>query len=89
MTASIRGTVTDAEGQPLPNVKILALHEPTGSLFAKITREDGRYHFDNIKVGGPYALTVSGEGLQGTEYKGLQLRTEEAHEQDFVLRTMS
>lgn len=83
MSVSIRGTVTDADGNPLCNVKVLALHEPTGSLFAKITDQAGFYQFENIKPGGPYALTATGEGFPPVEEKGLKLRTEEVYEHNF------
>ncbi|MCB1693301.1 MAG: carboxypeptidase regulatory-like domain-containing protein [Pseudomonadales bacterium] len=70
----------------MPNIRVLALHEPTGSTFARITTADGRYSFDNVRVGGPYALHISGDGLVSVEHKGLKLRTETVYEHDFTLQ---
>jgi len=88
MGVSIRGTVKDEHGSPLGDVKVLAVHEPTGSVFAKITKEDGEYLFDNIKVGGPYALTASREGLEPVEDR-LHLKTEEELFYDFTMHQKS
>lgn len=88
MAVSICGTVKDVQGRPLSGVKLVAVHEPTGSLFAKITGEDGRFLFENIKVGGPYALRASKEGLVDVENR-LKLRTEEELEHDITMHTPS
>lgn len=87
MVESISGLVTDESGKPLANVKVLARHEPTGSLFAQFTGEDGRFHFDNVKVGGPYELSASIDGFEPMEERGLKLRTGEDYRQDFQLVT--
>lgn len=84
MGVSIRGTVRDLEGRPLSMVKVVAAHEPTGSLFAKVTGEDGQYLIDNIKAGGPYALSASGEGFLRVEER-LQLKTDQALDHDFTM----
>lgn len=77
MAASIRGTVKNTEGRPIRGVKVVAAHEPTGSQFARLTDNEGQFVFDNIKVGGPYALTASREGLVPVQSR-LQLKTEQA-----------
>ncbi|MEX8546761.1 MAG: carboxypeptidase regulatory-like domain-containing protein [Mucilaginibacter sp.] len=51
------GTVVDEKGVPLPGVTITALHTPTGTNYATVSRADGRYNLPNLRVGGPYTVT--------------------------------
>ena len=88
MGTSIRGIVKDRQGSPLAKVRVVATHEPTGSLFARLTDRDGRYIFDNIKAGGPYAITASGEGFAAVKNR-LVLRTEQALDYDFTMLTIA
>lgn len=88
MGASIRGIVKDGEGKPLTRVKVVAAHEPTGSQFAKLTDHEGRFLFDNIKVGGPYAVTASGEGL-ATAHHRLKLKTDQAVDCEFTMHAVA
>ena len=84
MGASIRGTVRDGQGRPLASVRVVAAHEPTGSQFAKITDDNGRFVFEDIKAGGPYALTASGKGFTSARNR-LQLKTDESVDFDLTL----
>ena len=58
-TSNIRGTVTDEESQPLLGANIVAIHTPTGTRYGAISNEDGRFNLLNLRVGGPYEVTVS------------------------------
>ncbi|WP_374948261.1 carboxypeptidase regulatory-like domain-containing protein [Mucilaginibacter sp.] len=58
-TSSISGTVVDEKGLPLPGVTITAVHTPTGTNYATVSRVDGRYNLPNLRVGGPYTVTYS------------------------------
>ena len=84
MGTSISGTVTDRLGRRLSKIKVVATHEPTGSLFARWTDDQGRYEFQDIKAGGPYAVTAAGDGLETVQHR-LQLKTEEAVECNFMM----
>ncbi|MCZ6704936.1 MAG: carboxypeptidase-like regulatory domain-containing protein, partial [Bacteroidetes bacterium] len=63
-TAAISGVVTDDQGGPLPGANVIALHEPTGTTYGASTRLSGAYSLLNMKVGGPYTLTVSFIGFE-------------------------
>ncbi len=63
-TAAIQGTVTDQKSEPLPAASIIAVHEPTGTQYGTTTRENGKFNFTAVKVGGPYEITVSYVGYQ-------------------------
>lgn len=84
MGASIRGTVKDGQGRPLASVKVVAAHEPTGSLFAKVTGNDGQFLFQDIRAGGPYALRASRDDLVTVQDR-LQIKTEEAVDFDITM----
>ena len=63
-TASISGTVTDQNGNPLPSATVIAVHVPSGTQYGTTTRADGKYNFTAVRVGGPYQVTFSYVGYQ-------------------------
>jgi outer membrane receptor protein involved in Fe transport len=58
-TGSLGGVVTDAAGQPVAGASVIAIHTPSGTNYEATTRDDGRYFIPNMRVGGPYVLTVT------------------------------
>ena len=72
-TAALNGTVSDASGAGLPGATVLAIHEPSGTRYGIATRSDGQYNLRNLRVGGPYTVTVSFVGFQTEERAGIQL----------------
>ena len=58
-TSSLNGRVTDANGESLPGATVVALHTPSGSQYGNITNADGYYRIPNMRVGGPYTVTVT------------------------------
>ena len=58
-TSSINGRVTDTSGETLPGATVLAVHTPSGSRYGNITNSDGFYRIPNMRVGGPYTVTVT------------------------------
>jgi len=57
-TSDIQGTVTDGKNT-VTGAIITAIHLPTGTKYVTTSRKDGRYNLPNLKVGGPYVITVS------------------------------
>ncbi|PCE62410.1 TonB-dependent receptor [Sediminicola luteus] len=66
-TSNIRGTVLDDQSQPLLGANVVAVHTPTGTRYGAVTNEEGRFNLLNLRVGGPYEVTVSYVGFK--EYK--------------------
>ena len=58
-SSNIRGSVLDDQGVPLLGANIIAIHTPTGTKHGTVTNEDGRFNLLNLRVGGPYELTIS------------------------------
>ena len=72
-TSNIRGSVTDQQGEPLLGATVLAVHTPTGTRYGTITNEDGRFNLLNMRVGGPYQVTVSYVGFATQQQEDISL----------------
>lgn len=62
-SGSIEGMIVDATGEPLPGANVVAIHEPSGTQYGVASRENGRYSFSNVRVGGPYEVQVTFVGF--------------------------
>ncbi len=62
-TADARGVVTDSQGQPIAGATVQIVHEPTGTTTTTTTGLNGQYSSQNLRIGGPFSFTVSGEGV--------------------------
>ncbi|WP_086477751.1 TonB-dependent receptor [Arenibacter amylolyticus] len=58
-TSNIRGLVLDDSNEALFGANVVAIHTPTGTKYGTITNEDGRFNLLNLRVGGPYEVTIS------------------------------
>lgn len=63
-TSAIRGTVTDSTGKPIENVRIEAVHQPSGTRYSSGTRADGAFAIIGMRIGGPYQITASALGFR-------------------------
>jgi hypothetical protein len=61
-TGQISGLVLDAQKQPIAGASVIAIHEPSGTSYEATTRADGRFAILNMRVGGPYSVTVAYTG---------------------------
>lgn len=84
-TAALNGTVQDMNGQPLPGANVMATHQPSGTKYGVTTREDGRYNLPNLRVGGPYTVSVSLIGYAKQERGEIYLQLSQTLRQDFRL----
>ena len=88
-TSAINGVVTDAQGQPMVGATVVALHVPSGTTYGVASDATGSYRIPNMRVGGPYTITVSYVGYATSEISNLTLRLGETQRLDFVLSEAS
>jgi Carboxypeptidase regulatory-like domain/TonB-dependent Receptor Plug Domain len=72
-SASILGLVTDASNEPAIGATVVAKHEPSGSIYGVVTRDDGRFTIPNVRIGGPYTITVSQIGSESKSMNDIYL----------------
>lgn len=77
-TSTLTGSVQDTSGQPLAGATITAIHEPSGSRYTAITQSSGQFTISNMRVGGPYTITVSYVGFDAQTFNEIQLRLAES-----------
>lgn len=68
-TATLSGIVSGVNGEPAAGASILIKHEPTGFKSATQSNNKGFYVIPNLKVGGPYTITISYAGAKTEEFK--------------------
>ena len=68
-TSGLSGLVSNQNNEPLVGANIVVAHEPSGTQYGTMVREGGVYTILNMRVGGPYTVTVS--------YIGYKKQTEE------------
>ncbi|MFD3002099.1 TonB-dependent receptor domain-containing protein [Pontibacter toksunensis] len=72
-TAAMNGVVQDQDGTALPGATVIAVHTPTNTQYATGTNTEGRYNFQNMRVGGPYIVTVRYVGYQDKVTENINL----------------
>jgi hypothetical protein len=84
-TASIGGRVITATGTPVPTATVTAVHQPSGTTYRATPRADGRFTIANMRVGGPYTVTVRALGFSPGAREGIALTLGNQTELDFTL----
>lgn len=84
-TATIAGSITDQDGEPLIGATIIALNTATGTQYGTTTNVDGRFVLPNLRVGGPYQITASYVGYNDEKQEGIFLALGQTARLDFEL----
>ena len=85
-TSSMAGLVTDGNTkEAIIGASVQAVHEPSGTRYTTITNVSGRFSFQGMRTGGPYAVTVTYIGFQPTTIKGVTLQLGETYHLDVVI----
>ena len=88
-TSNISGTVVDDQNEPLLGANIVALHTPTGTKYGSITNENGLFKMLNLRVGGPYEITISYIGFKEQKIEDVFLTLGKTFTLDVILLTES
>ncbi len=72
-TSAMQGTVVDDSNQFLPDASVVAIHTPTGTKYGTTTNFDGVAYLRNMRVGGPYTVTVSYVGFRSQQVENVYL----------------
>ncbi len=76
-TSSLSGRVVDQAGEPVIGAAVVALHEPSGTIYGAVTNADGRYTIQGMRTGGPYKVDFTCLGYQDATYTGVTLQLAE------------
>jgi hypothetical protein len=85
-TAAVTGIVKDAQGGVMPGVTVSAVHQPSGTTYESVTREDGRFFIPGMRVGGPYQVTASLTGFTSEARDNVSLSLGVAQDFEFTLK---
>lgn len=72
-TAGLKGVVVDEKNEALAGASVIAVHLPSGTLYGVLTNEDGRFILSNMRVGGPYQVTINFVGYNKQVYNDVSL----------------
>ena len=81
-TSSLSGHITDSKGEAMPGASIVAIHVPSGTQYATVTDNAGNYRLQNMRIGGPYTITVSFIGFAPSSYTDVTLKLSETYVQN-------
>ncbi|MEO8193079.1 MAG: carboxypeptidase regulatory-like domain-containing protein [Gemmatimonadales bacterium] len=84
-TSALTGVVTSAEGQPIQSATVVAVHVPSGTQYRASVTSSGRYNLPNLRVGGPYKLTVTSIGYEPKSESDITLALGQSSRVDFRL----
>jgi len=84
-TSSMSGRITDTDGEALIGANVLAIHTPSGTSYGVASNVEGYYRIPNMRVGGPYTVTVSYTGYSEVTLEGVNLRLGEPFRRNFEL----
>jgi hypothetical protein len=85
-SGSITGIVRDAQGGVLPGATVTATHVPTGTVYEGVTQADGTFSLLNVRVGGPYEVTIGLASFRPEKRANVQVNLGQATNIDVTLQ---
>ncbi|HPQ98960.1 MAG TPA: carboxypeptidase regulatory-like domain-containing protein, partial [Saprospiraceae bacterium] len=86
-TSSMVGRIIDETKEPLIGATVVAVHTPSGTRYGTVTNEDGRFTIPNMRIGGPYQVTVSYTGYEDIVQDNIFLSLGTATNLDLTMQT--
>ncbi len=62
-TSSIRGNVATEAGTIFSGATVTIVHTPSGTVSTATTNSNGTFSARGLRVGGPYSISISGDGI--------------------------
>lgn len=87
VSSSMTGTVWDESGKAVAGATVLAKHESTGTAYAAVSNNDGRFNFRGMIVGGPYTVVVQARGFVPESKSEIYTQLAAEAEVRFTLKT--
>jgi hypothetical protein len=87
-TSEIVGIVSDGN-TPLAGATVSVVNTTTGAKYSSTTRKEGRFNIPNLRVGGPYTVTVSYVGFEEAKQENIFLLLGQESKADFKLTPAS
>lgn len=88
-TSTISGTITSPDGKPLNGATVRIAFANAGINKTTTSQSNGSFLVPNLRVGGPYKVTVSFTGYQEKSEDNIQLELGQNTPVDFKLETTS
>ena len=85
-TSGLAGHISDEAGEPLAGAAIVAVHVPSGTQYATIANDHGRFTINGMRAGGPYKIEVSFIGMATIEYSDVALKLGDPYQLDVVMK---
>ena len=63
-TSAIGGRISNASGQPAAGAQVQVVHTESGSVSNVTTDAEGRYVARGLRVGGPYTIIITKDGVK-------------------------
>jgi hypothetical protein len=67
-TGSLNGKIQNEQQGGVSGASVIAIHLPSGTTYETTSRADGRFVILNMRVGGPYSVTVAYTGAGGAAF---------------------
>ena len=85
-TSALTGFITSDEGTAIATARVVAVHIPSGTEYRAVVTSSGRYNLPNLRVGGPYRVTVSSIGYEPRTESDVNLGLGQSLRLDFRLK---
>ena len=88
-TGNINGKILDVNKEEIIGANVVAIHVPTGTRYGTVTGVDGSYFIPNMRVGGPYTVTVTYIGYQEQSQDNVYLKLGQTNRRNFTISESS
>jgi hypothetical protein len=85
-TSSITGTIKDQSNAGIPGANVVAVHGPSGTTYGSVSLPDGKFTIPNMRVGGPYKVTISFVGFETQTYDAIYIKLGEPYNLNHVMK---